>query len=246
MIDTHVHIDHYPDPYRIALESENAKIVTIAVTCLPSHFKMALPHISKMKYIRLALGLHPLYAEKHQAEYEMFTEHINDTSYLGEIGLDFSREGINTKSIQMESFRYILERIKNSAKFITLHSRKAESNVLELLQEYNINCAVFHWYSGPIALIRKILDAGYYFSVNPAMMKSQNGLKIINRIPKERILTETDGPFIKVEGVPAKPIHIQNVINELAIFWGETIEKVEKQIWQNFTEIIKPLRKKRE
>ena len=54
---------------------------------------------------------------------------------------------------------------------------------------------IFHWYSGPIKLIPDILAQGYYFSVNEAMTLSKNGRAIIDRIPRERMLTESDAPY---------------------------------------------------
>lgn len=69
--------------------------------------------------------------------------------------------------------------------------------VFELLQEYRIKNAIFHWYSGPLSLIEEIINAGYYFSINEAMTTSISGRKIISKIPQNRILTETDAPFNK-------------------------------------------------
>ena len=61
---------------------------------------------------------------------------------------------------------------------MSVHSRKAEKEVFELLQEYEIKNVIFHWYSGPLNLIDKIIDAGYYFSINEAMTVSISGRKL--------------------------------------------------------------------
>ena len=63
MLDTHCHIDLYPNPHAIARAVERQKILTIAVTNLPSHFEVGLPHLRGFRQIRPALGLHPLMAE---------------------------------------------------------------------------------------------------------------------------------------------------------------------------------------
>jgi TatD DNase family protein len=244
MIDTHVHIDHFPDPYQIALEAEKAGIKTIAVTVLPSHFEFAYPHIRPMRNVRLALGLHPLYAKKHKEEYPLFEKHIQDTSYIGEVGLDFSRDGIKTKAIQIESFRFVLSCIRNPSKFISVHSRKAEEEVLQLLDECRVSPVVFHWYSGEIELTNDIVSNGHYFSINPAMVKSSKGLDLLLRIPRDRVLTETDGPFLKVGNVPAQPKNVRDVLIGLTKIWDEPLDTVEKQIENNFFSLLKSLKQK--
>src|SRR5690606_14651517 len=128
------------------------------VTNLPSHFEMGLPHIRGLKHVRLALGLHPLFAERHtEEELQSFNRLLQKTSYVGEIGLDNSREGKATFKQQLSSFRFVLASIQDQPRFITLHSRGAESEVLNTLQEFKIMNAVFHWYSGPISLINEII-----------------------------------------------------------------------------------------
>jgi TatD DNase family protein len=61
--------------------------------------------------------------------------------------------------------------------------------------DYNIRNVIFHWYCGPLSLIPEIISEGYYFSINEAMTLSISGKKIIERIPADRILTESDAPF---------------------------------------------------
>src|SRR5215510_14205873 len=101
MIDTHCHVDLYPRPSEVAAKADRAGILTIIVTNLPSAFDKAYPHASTMKNIRLAVGLHPLLAPQHKKERERFTELVDKTSYIGEIGLDFSQTGFSTRELQI-------------------------------------------------------------------------------------------------------------------------------------------------
>ena len=117
------------------------------------------------------------------------------TSYVGEIGLDFSSEYISTKDIQISCLKSILEVIQGKNKIISVHSRRAEKELFSLLLDYNIKNVIFHWYSGPLSLISDIISKGYYFSINEAMTLSASGRKIIEKIPEDRILTESDAPF---------------------------------------------------
>ena len=242
MLDTHCHIDLYPNPLAIAKEIEKQGILTIAVTNLPSHFEMGLLHLRGFRQIRPALGLHPLMAEYHEGERKKFKQTFSKTSYIGEIGLDFSKEGRNTKDIQIESLRFVFEQIQNRPRFVSLHSRGAESKVLELLEEFNIQGAVFHWYSGSLTVLDQAVQSGHYFSVNTAMVRSKKGRNIINRIPLDRILTESDGPHIQLKNQPVRPSNIRGILEVLRDIWGISFQETDGQVWSNFMKLLAPIR----
>lgn len=238
MIDTHCHIDLYNDPLLILNECEANNIITIGMTNLPSHFDIGYEHVLPYKNIRLALGMHPLYVNQHPKEFAGFIKNLLRTSYIGEIGLDFSKEGISTKESQIHSFLKILKELKGKKKLLSLHSRRAEIEVLQYLKEYQIKSAIFHWYSGPINLIEEIVEAGYYFSINTAMIKSKVGQSIIKSIPINKILTETDGPFIEVNGRKVRPFDVKLVEIYLSTLWQKDSLEVSSIIESNFSKII--------
>lgn len=195
IIDTHCHFDMMSQPEAYIRQREQAGDIVIGMTNLPSHFQMGQPHLKGYKFIRLALGLHPLLASESKREVPLFKRLVDRTSYIGEIGLDFSKEGITTKDEQVAVLRELLSAIRGKKKIVSVHSRRAEKELLSLLCEYEIENVIFHWYSGPVDLIPAILEQGYYFSVNEAMCESKNGRAIIEKIPRERVLTETDAPY---------------------------------------------------
>ncbi|RZJ91091.1 MAG: TatD family deoxyribonuclease [Chryseobacterium sp.] len=238
MIDTHCHIDLYSHPEKILLECEKANLTILAMTNLPSHFQMGYAHVLPFKKIRLALGMHPLHAKFHEREFPLFLKNLDKTSYIGEVGLDFSRDGFATKDIQIKSFSRILNSISELRKVLSLHSRRAENEVLAQLTEYGIKAAIFHWYSGPLALIDKIAQAGYYFSINPAMAASENGQKIIARIPIDKVLAETDGPFTEINGKTLKPIDVKLVYQFLAKNWVKSQAETEAILLANFKRLL--------
>ena len=171
------------------------------------------------KHIRLALGLHPLLAAENKRELTLFKQLAGQTSYIGEIGLDFSREGLATKDDQISVLQELLAVFRGKKKIVSVHSRNAEIELLDMLCENEINNVIFHWYSGSVELVPKILAQGYYFSVNEAMCLSKNGRAIIETIPRERILTETDAPY-------NDRVNIREVLNQLNIS--------EQDIYNNF------------
>ena len=242
MIDTHCHLDLYKDPHSLAINIENKRITTIAVTNLPSHFKIALNHVKNYKYIRLAIGLHPLLSEKHNDEFSLFKELIKHTSYIGEVGLDFLKDGIFSKDIQIMSFRYVLECTKERPRFMTIHTRGAEDIALDILEEYSARKVVLHWYSGTLKSLERAVANGYYFSINTSMINSQKGQKIISSIPIDRILTESDGPYIQLKGSPVTPYNLSGVLKYLGKVWYLTYDQAEKQVNTNFKGIVNMLK----
>lgn len=238
MIDTHCHIDMYKNPLEIAKECEKLGITTIGMTNLPSHFELGYNHLLHLKRVRLALGMHPLYADLHEKEFSKFTENLFKTSFIGEIGLDFSKEGISTKDLQIKSFTRILKTLEGKKKILSLHSRNAEKEVFNYLTEHKIKSAIFHWYSGSLGLIKDISNAGYFFSVNPAMVKSKSGNDVIDKIPLANILTETDGPFVKHNGREVRPKDISIVISFLSEKWSIGECEVKNIIKNNFEKLI--------
>lgn len=239
LIDAHCHIDRFPNPTSLAADCERERITTVAVTNLPSHYKMGVQHLIGFKYVKLALGFHPLVIGQHGCELEEFLRFLPDVAFVGEIGLDFSREGIETKAQQLKVFRLIAEAVSGSSKFITLHSRGAANDVLDVLEECGVRNAVFHWYSGTLSVLDRAIEKGFYFSVNPSMVDSKKGQGIIARIPRERTLTETDGPYVKVGGRPAEPRDVRGVVNSLASEWEVSVDEAAKQVFDNFRRIMR-------
>ena len=195
IIDTHCHFDRFNDPETFIAGEEGKGNIIIGMTNLPSHFEIGYSHLKGFKHIRLALGFHPLLADDSINELFLFDKLVNLTSYIGEIGLDFSREGYRSKLRQLEVLSHILSILKGKNKIISVHSRRAERELLDLLIKFEIKNVIFHWYSGPVGLIQEIASQGYYFSVNEAMTISENGKKILKFIPRDRMLTETDAPY---------------------------------------------------
>ena len=227
IIDTHCHFDMMPNPEGYISAKEKAGDIVIGVTNLPSHFRMGQSHLIGYKHIRLALGLHPLLAAENRKELTLFKRLVDQTSYIGEIGLDFSTEGIATKNEQISVLWEVLATIKGKKKIVSVHSRNAEKELLDMLCEFEIKNVIFHWYSGPVDLIPAIIERGFYFSINESMCRSKNGQSIIGKIPREKILTETDAPY-------NKRTNIRMVLNQLNMS--------EVDIFYNFNRLLNDIK----
>lgn len=234
LIDTHCHIDRFPDPMALATQCEAARITTIAVTNLPSHYQMAVPHLEAMRYVKLALGLHPLAVADNIQELPLFLSLVSKTQYVGEIGLDYSKEGLRSKEQQERAFRAIAEVLAKAQKFVTLHSRGSAEDVAGILDEYGVTNCVFHWYSGSHPTLRRVISSGHYLSVNTAMLSTKKGRDVLELVPHEKILTETDGPYVKVGRTAAKPLDMKQVLEAIGDMWGQPVASVEAQVAANY------------
>jgi TatD DNase family protein len=238
MLDAHCHIDLYHDPHQAALEAERHRIYTLAVTRLPSHFLEARSHLSGFRYVRPALGFHPLLVAENFSEISKLKSLIPLTTYIGEVGLDFCTARGVEKERQIEIFEYILSLIRNQDKILTIHSRRAEAQVLKLLLRYDCRKSIFHWYSGSLSTLREIVEHDFYISVNSQMLRTKTGRQIVKAVPPERILTETDGPFIKIDGRTIQPTDVKLAESALAEVWAMEHQQVSQLIIENFKRLL--------
>ena len=241
ILDMHCHLDRYSDPQKVADEAERAGVSIVAITNLPSHFLLGKQPSAMLKNVRLSLGLHPLLAPHSNREKTLFTQLVSSTSYIGEVGLDFSRDGKKTKDAQISSFEFVLEQVTGKGKIISIHSRRAEEAVLSRLQNHSISVATFHWFSGTDSVLRKILNEGHFLSVNSAMLNSERMRGMLARVPPSRCLLETDGPYTMTGRQKSRPVHVHQVVLELSGLWRLSPDEVQHRIEGNFREMLRLL-----
>jgi TatD DNase family protein len=221
-VDTHCHLDLFRDPMSVLDAAEGT--VVVAVTELPSRYRLLAARFRDDGRVRVALGLHPLRAvSAGPIEEGLLARQMNGTAYVGEVGLDFSRHGAGSEHHQLRLFDRVLEIPAMREKVVTVHSRGAEETTIRRLAEAGVT-AILHWYTGPLRLIDDALAAGLYFSINPAMLRTEKGRKTIAAVPHERVLTESDGPFAKVGGREAGPRDMPTLVSELAKCWHLDID----------------------
>jgi len=90
--------------------------------------------------------------------------------------------------------------------------------------------------------VEQIIAKGHYISVNTAMINSQRGRKVIKNVPVDRVLTETDGPYVGFKGRPVLPSDLANVLVRLGMIWKLSYEETERQININFLRLISVLK----
>lgn len=239
LFDTHFHLDLMSDVSLIAEEIEKNKIYTIAVTNLPVLYNTLKEKLNnKYKYIRPALGFHPELLEQYQKYIPKMWEYLPNAKYIGEVGLDF-KTGNNYKQLQIRFFEELIGRCNDlGEKVLTIHSRKSADDIIDIIGNNFNSKYILHWYSGSIKTLNLALERDAYFSVNYAMTTSDLGKKIITNIPIDRLLLETDGPFIKFNNVPFTPSNCVEILKRISNIKNIPEDELNSILFKNFKEII--------
>lgn len=234
LYDTHFHLDLQKN-VKAAIEEINAnKIYTIAMTNLPVLYEKEKQQYDS-PYIRTALGFHPELVGEYKKYIPLMWEKLSEARYIGEVGLDFTDK--TYQADQVSFFSELVQRCrKDENKIISIHSRKAEREVLDVLDDAFSFKAILHWYSGDESLLNRAVKMGCYFSVNGNMLKSRKIERMLEIVPKNRILLETDSPFGDTIKSHAESLKI--LIDGLSPKYVMLAEKIEEILWNNFQELL--------
>lgn len=227
MMDMHCHVDLYPNYKDVIKECVELGIYVLSVTTTPKAWEGTYALTKDCLRFQTALGLHPQLAHERYHELPLFDSLIDKTRYIGEIGLDGSRSFKEYFEIQLKVFQHILEKCSEvQNKILSIHSLQATKEVIDFLELYRKSgTPILHWYLGSKKDMYRAIELGAYFSIGPAMLYSQQGKKVISWLPKDRVLLETDGPFVKIQQEAAKPKDTSIVRDYLCSIWNITIEE---------------------
>lgn len=241
--DTHCHVDLFPDPQAIIRETEEAQVYTIAVTTTPSVFGHLERLVAGSRFVRPAIGLHPELAAARSSELPLFHDALSRTRYVGEIGLDYVTADDSERKLQRRVLSEILTACAECGdKIVTAHSRRAADDVIDAFGSDFRGAWILHWYSGAQRALRRALDHGAYFSVNPAMLSSERGRRLIASVPQDRVLLESDGPFVTADGpegiAPVRPQDAAATADKLAGAWSMTREETAARLSTTFRALL--------
>lgn len=240
MIDFHCHLDLYPDPSQVARSCAARGIYLLSVTTTPSAWTGTAALGEGMPRISTALGLHPQLAHQRMSELDLFERLLPQARYVGEIGLDGTPEFRVHWQDQLAAFGRILNACADAGgRVLSIHSRRAATAVLDqLAARPAAGTPVLHWFSGSVRELNRAVELGCWFSVGPAMLAGEKGRALVTKMPSDRVLTETDGPFAQVDGRAALPWDCARVTPALAALWGLPVAGVEKQLRANLRSVI--------
>jgi TatD DNase family protein len=244
LIDAHVHLDKYGDLLDQALEQiEREQIFTVATAMdVPSYLE--LKEIAKRSSLVLpTFGIHPRRAAEYADRLQEIASHIESSAAIGEIGLDFHWvKDTSSYPAQRKVLEYFIAAAREQNKFVNLHTKAGEKEILDLLKKYDIRRAIIHWYSGPLDILRAMIDYGCYFTIGVEVLYSDYIKKIAKSVPDHLLLAETDNPgalrWLKKNDEVGMPTAIKDVVNAIAELRQSTPEQIEKLVHGNFMRLL--------
>lgn len=224
MVDFHCHLDLYPDHAAAVREADAAGVFTLAVTTTPRAWPRNHELAQRTKHVRAALGLHPQLVAEREGEIDLWDQYLSETRYVGEVGLDAGPRFFKSLDAQKRVFQHVLQRCAQAGdKIITVHSIRSAKAVLDLVEAHlpaGRGKVVLHWFTGTKSEARRALELGCFFSINAGMLDSERHAPMVQAIPLDRMLTETDGPFTRTGERPSQPVDVAVVVEGLGRLHG--------------------------
>ena len=227
LIDTHCHLD-FPDfdadrqeVIRRARQEGVGRIINIGSSLRGSRAGIAL--VKQYDFIYTSVGIHPHEADKIDEDAIKDIQELSKQAKvvaIGEIGLDYYK-GISSVENQKKLFICLLEFAKLNRLPVIIHCRQAQEDILKILRDRDVACGVVHCFSGDENFLRQCLDLGLNisFTCNLTYRKAGNLRNLARLVPLERLLLETDAPFLPPEGYRGRrnePAYVKYLAEELA------------------------------
>lgn len=241
-VDFHCHLDLYPDHAQLIAECDREKVTTLTVTTTPKAWARNKELAKDATPVRVALGLHPQLVAEREAEIALFERLLQESRYVGEVGLDASPRFYKSFDAQERVFERVLRACaEHGNKVLTVHSVRSASKVLghvEKILPPDRGRVVMHWFTGSPVDARRAVNLGCYFSVNSEMLRSPKHRALVEQLPIDRMVTETDGPFVRIHGVPVRPRDVADTVSQLALLVGMSASAMAAQILRNHSALL--------
>ncbi len=255
LIDVHAHLSYEGLIERIDEVIEKCKLKSVKVIINqgtePASNRSSLELSKKYDIVKPALGFYPTHiADYSDKEIEKELEFIekNKCIAIGEVGLDYYQGKNNEHKIELT------DEIKKRMKFyfkklialsikkdipIIVHSRKAELDTIEVLEEMKAKKVIMHCYSGKKKYVQRILDNGWFFSIPANVERALHFHHIINVAPLRRLFTETDAPFLAPnKGEINDSSNVEIVLKKIAELKSLDVEEVANHIYMNYQNLF--------
>jgi TatD DNase family protein len=250
-VDSHCHLEmeeYDADREQVIGRGKKAGLrYMLTVATEEKYFAKALEIIESHEMIYGAFGIHPHNSQEFNEKLaERIRGYFSQSKLVayGEIGLDFYRN-YAPRDVQIKAFRAQIELAKELSLPIIVHSRDAKEETLRILAETDaaVNGAVMHCFSYDLETARKLFDMGFYLSI-PGTITYKNASELremLRHAPLERILPETDAPFLTPEphrGKRNEPGFVSIVVKGIAEAVNKPLEDVSPILCNNFVELF--------
>ena len=245
MIDSHCHLDHEPlfsNLNQVLLRSKETGIEKILTICTTREsFKNILNIVQTDTMIYGTFGIHPHESSKNILTKEEILKEISIDKKIigvGETGLDFYYNN-SDKDSQIKSFKSHIDAAVKLNVPLIVHSRNAEDETYELLKKSKCLKILMHCFTGSDSFAENLIPLGAYFSASGIITfsNSKNLQETFKLIPNDKLLIETDSPYlapVPLRGKKNEPSYIKHTLEKLAYLKNTEIDKMEKITSQNF------------
>ena len=234
--DAHAHLDFLTEEKLKEIQKDKSIKLVITNSVNLKSCKRNLEISKEYLKVKLAAGLYPeenMSLKKYNEFEKWVVENKKDIFAMGEIGLDFSHSKPE-KNLQIDIFKRqlkIAEKLKIPA---IIHTRKAEKEIIEIIQDFK-GKKILHCFSGKLNLVKKAIEIGCYFSIPTNIVRSEHFQKMVEIIPKDKILTETDAPYLSpFKDKKNEPAFISESVEIISKIWNLSKKETEEQIEENF------------
>ena len=240
--DFHCHVDLFPDPAALIADCDRRRIVTLAVTTTPKAWTQNRRWMANSRFVFPALGLHPELAGERHDEIALLEELMEDTPFVGEVGLDGSPQHRQTWKVQKLVFTRALHTAQRlGGRVLSIHSRRAAREVLACLEETTTServLPILHWFSDNVSVAKKAAEQGCYFSINHRMLAADSATALVRNFPSDRLLTETDAPFTEIDGRKSEPRDVLGTIETLARLRDVSVDEATDTVRANTSRVF--------
>ena len=237
LFDTHAHMNDPafdPDREELLLSLQTAGVENVMnVGCCLDSSKDCIAMAEKYPFVYASVGSHPdSAAEVDEAVLEQYRQMAKHPKVraIGEIGLDYYYEDI-PREIQQKAFRLQMELARQVDLPVIIHERDAHDDGMRIVKEFKGITGVFHCYSGSAEMARQLVNMGWYIGFTGVLTfkNARKAVETAQQIPLERIVLETDCPFMAPEPFRGKrnhPGYLYRMAERLAELRGISVEEV--------------------
>jgi len=243
-IDTHCHLDNLDStPEEAVKQAKKEGVETmITISVDKESFDFVSNAVTQLKNVYGTLGIHPHYASEFNANLEQsirkMTRNNEKVIAIGETGLDYHYMNSSEKDQQF-AFKKQLQIAVELDLPVVLHSRDAEADTISILKEISVPAlGVAHSFSSSLKMAKSILDMGWYLGINGIVTfkNAQDLREIVRWIPLDRLLLETDSPFltpVPFRGSSNSPSYIPVIASFIAELRKISLEHLAEKTSQN-------------
>jgi TatD DNase family protein len=261
LADVHAHLTHpklLPDVDAIVARARDRGVTTIVSNGLnPRDNAATLALAARHPTVKPALGFYPVdtvlaemtargidYPRDEEpvtaAEGIAFVrDHVAQAFAVGEIGLDGHWVPEELWARQEDAFRALVRLALEADKAIVVHTRKRERRAFEILRELGATRVDWHCFGGKVALARQIAEHGHWFSIPANARRSESFTRMLQTLPRERLLLETDCPYLSPNREERnEPATVAGTAEYAAELWGTSVDEVVRVTGDNFARLF--------